>query len=256
MKAAWQQVFVLVVALLSLPVGAQTTVDLSYSGSALIYKGELDAAANQRLFALYEAATPKPTTLVISSSGGKFSEALALGEWVFAHQLAVNVPTHCHSSCANYVFTAAARRELGYHAVLGFHGGMADAERQLPQRLATVSAAQQPALRQALRDMMVRDGAREVAFFRKIGVDRRITSYGFQARYQAPMQVYGVWTYSLAMLKYFGVDNIRIHDDELWFPRPLNRGLLYITAPDVFSCIPAGTRNDVPVACQQALVMP
>ena len=100
-------------ALLAGAAHAATSVTLSYSGDALVYDGELSAAANQRLFALYDAATVKPHTLVISSSGGAFNLGLALGEWVAQHRLRVHVPRYCNSACANYVFTAASQRELG-----------------------------------------------------------------------------------------------------------------------------------------------
>ncbi len=248
----------LVVALLasslSLPASAEavTTVTLSYSGRALIYDGELTAAANRRLFALYDAATVKPATLVISSAGGHFAHGLELGTWLHRQPLHLHVPSYCNSACANYVFTAAKSRELGDYAIVAFHGGMtdtADRRAQLQAQLAPGS----PATAQARLERYLRDGQqRETRFFRDIGVDQRITSYAYQAPYRTALARYPSWTYSLAMLAQFGVRDIRVSSGERWFPRPARHGLLLIEAPGRFGCIAPSMAIDRLLDCAGA----
>lgn len=234
---------------------ALTTVELSLSGRALIYSGELSAQANQRLYQLYEAVEPKPDTLVISSEGGNFEHGLALGEWVFRHRLRVSVPRYCNSSCANYVFTAASSRELGLYAIVAFHGGMMDTADRIGQLLYKYPSERREAQRQRIA-LLVRDKQqRETAFFRQIGVDQRITSYGYLPAYRSGLQRYAVWSYSLPMLAYFGVGNIRVATDDKWFPRPSNHGLMLISAPGEFACVPPGMAIDRLIDCRDGRVL-
>ncbi|WP_174875531.1 hypothetical protein [Vogesella oryzae] len=234
---------------------ALTTVELSLSGQALIYTGELSAQANQRLYQLYEAVEPKPDTLVISSPGGNFEHGLALGEWVFRHRLKVSVPRYCNSSCANYVFTAATSRELGLYAIVAFHGGMMDTADRIGQMLYKYPVARRDAQRRRIEALVSDKQRRETAFFRQIGVDQRITSYGYQPAYRSGVQRYAVWSYSLPMLAYFGVDNVRVMTDDKWFPRPVNHGLMLISAPGEFACIPPGMAIDRLIDCRDGKVL-
>ena len=237
--------------MLALPLRAAetTTVELSFSGRALIYKGELSAAANQRLFELYEQLPVKPQTLVISSAGGRVELGLELGEWVFRQQLKVHVPSFCNSACANYVFTAARERELGENALLSFHGGMRDADTQLQASLARLTPVVREKLLPEKQRFLTEMLARESAFFQTIGVDQAITSYGYQNRYAQIIRSYPVWNYSLAMLADFGVDNVQVTDDAAWFPLPLQRGILLIDTPDTHFCIPPGKVIASAIAC-------
>lgn len=238
----------LLAAMLAAKALAQTSVTMSYQGDALVYDGELSAAANQRLFALYEAATVKPHTLVISSSGGAFNLGLALGEWVAQQRLRVHVPRYCNSACANYVFTAASQRELGYHAVLAFHGGMDEAHRQRAAYLARFPAQRQAEARQRFAAEVKEARQRELAFFARIGVDAQITSYGYR-HFPRIMRQYKAWTYSLAMLRRFGVGPISISDKERWLPRPADDGLLMIVSPRDYGCLSAGRVTDLLYDC-------
>jgi len=233
----------------------ETSVTISYTGEALVYDGELSAAANQRLFALYDAATVKPHTLVISSSGGAFNLGLALGEWVAQHRLRVHVPRYCNSACANYVFTAASHRELGYHALLAFHGGMDEAHRQRAVYLAHYPAERQAEAQQRFAAEVKEARQRELAFFARIGVDPQITSYGYR-HFARIMQRYNAWSYSLPMLSRFGVGPITISQGERWLPRPANDSLLMIVSPQRYGCLPAGRVTDLLYDCASDQPLP
>ncbi len=99
-----------------------THTDAYIDGDEIYYIGEMDADRNQRLFALYDAARTKPSTLTITSPGGSVEHGMALGEWVFQYGLKLRVPKQCASSCANYVFTAARSVSLAPDALIFWHG--------------------------------------------------------------------------------------------------------------------------------------
>ena len=145
-------------------------------------------------------------------------------------------------------FTAASQRELGYHAVLAFHGGMDVADRQRSAYLARYPARYQAEARQRFAAEVKEARQRELAFFARIGVDSAITSYGYQ-HFPRIMRQYKAWSYSLPMLRRFGVGPISISDNERWLPRPANDGLLMIVAPQRYGCLPAGRVTDLLYDC-------
>src|SRR4249920_2997236 len=88
---------------------------------ALVYQGDLSAAANKRIFELYDKATVKPRMVRITSGGGDVNLGMDLGDWIFQHQLDVEVLDHCMSSCANYVFPAGKTKFLNPDSILMWH---------------------------------------------------------------------------------------------------------------------------------------
>src|SRR5690606_41855134 len=103
--------------LLSEAISAATTVTLE--DNRIIYRGHLSAGANAQVFSLYEAARRKPTELSIRSPGGPIDVGLALGEGTHQQGMDVLDEEFCFSSCADYIFTAGARKILGRNAIVG-----------------------------------------------------------------------------------------------------------------------------------------
>lgn len=198
------------------------------SDGVLWYTGAFaEASSLQRLFALYEAQPTPPSRLRIDSPGGDVALALELGEWVQDRHLDVEVVGECASSCANYVFTAGQRKFLHPDSVLMWHGGA------FQQSLEDDAVERGPAVVQALRAWR----QRELAFFKRSGVDPLITVYG-QLPDWAPLVTAGGYTgydYALEHLAYFGVRNI----EELggrWEPqrlRPESRVLRVAVDPEL-----------------------
>lgn len=60
--------------------------------------------------------------LVVHSPGGDTLAGMRLGEWVHRVGADVEVDTRCGSSCANYVFTAGARKRIRPGAIVYWHG--------------------------------------------------------------------------------------------------------------------------------------
>lgn len=206
---------------------AAEPVQVYVSEGELNYIGGLDDAANARLFALYDGLQKKPTVLAIRSRGGDVMPGMALGSWVHAHKLDVKVMEFCMSSCADYVFTAGARKIVGSAAMIAFHGGLSsmdftvagDDKAKYDAMTATQQAAYMADLRQGLAPLV----AQEHAFFESIGVRQDITTYGQQKRFEALLTDAGAsgWTYTQAGFRRFGVDGIEVVNPP-WAPRLLS----------------------------------
>lgn len=179
-----------------------TLVSMTADGQ-LRYHGSLNAAANSQLFALYDDAEPKPTVLRITSSGGNVDVGLDLGEWVHTKGLNVEILRGCASSCANYVFTAAVEKFLHPDSILFWHGG------------ATSQNVQDEVDRGRVTEAYVQNWiGRERAFFEKIGVDYRITTYGAEETSSWFVR-YDGWDYSIDDLSKLGVQNVH-QIDGIW----------------------------------------
>lgn len=226
--------FLCVVALACGTAQAGNRVQVYLSEGELNYVGYIDEGANQRLFALYDDLEDKPVTLAIRSRGGDVVPGMALGEWIRAHKLNVKVMEFCLSSCANYVFTAGARKIVSSNAMIGFHGGLSSREfsiggsrkREYEAMNATGKAAFQAELRRERQPQL----DRETAFFNTIGVRHEITIYGQQARFRKTVS--DGWTFSKEGFSSFGVDRIEVINPP-WKPRllTLNADIVTLRAP-------------------------
>jgi len=165
---------------------------------ALVYQGGLTKAANERIFELYAGARVKPRLLKITSGGGDIHLGMDLGEWVFENALDVEVVDHCFSSCANYVFSAGKAKILNPDAILLWHGG-----------------AYQPGLEQQLKDsgeagksFLDAWRTRETSFFKTIGVNQSITTYGQIAPHVVRPQNTAGWDFSVEDMTKLGITNV------------------------------------------------
>jgi hypothetical protein len=75
-----------------------------------------DAARLERMYA------PGTALLKVHSPGGNSEEAMRMGRFIHARKLDLEIDRGCASSCANYLFPAAAHKTIPSGAVLGFHG--------------------------------------------------------------------------------------------------------------------------------------
>lgn len=195
----------------------------------LHYTGSMDKEANQRLFALYESLERKPVALVVKSKGGEVNSGIELGQWVHAHRLDVRVPEYCLSSCANYVFTAGARKIVSQNAVIGYHGGISSSEFALDEATQAMfdkmSKEQQDAFWAQVRKSAQPAVAKEAAFFTQIGVDQTITTYGQASRFE---HLGGEgWTYTKEGFAHFGVKGIEVTGGR-WEPA-IKGGAIYFS---------------------------
>lgn len=201
------------------------------------YRGLISHEANAAVFGLFDAAQGRLTTLLIESEGGSAEAAMELGSWLFDRGLTVQIDEYCLSSCANYVFTAARRKVLSPRAALMWHGGFMQAvdrgelECVLEEALASMSEEERSELlnrcsRVELLGQLERSLAvmieAEQRYFRRIGVDRRITVLGQlyerELLANAPPQHYVGWDFSLEDLAKLGVDAVEVEGGATWNP--------------------------------------
>lgn len=226
-------------ATLALPAtaAAASSTQVFIDNGELNYVGSLTADANQRAFALFSQAQPRPAILSIRSKGGVTGAGIELGRWVHAQGLTVKVMEYCFSSCANYVFPAAPRKLVSNFAVIGYHGGLSSMSFQLDGEqeamLKTLPAEQREALRarleQAVREAAAPQAAEEARYFALIGVQQRITTLGQSpAHAQAETEQSVGWTYSIADFAKLGVRDIRVVNPP-WKPAFVNSDKTVIT---------------------------
>jgi hypothetical protein len=173
-------------------------VVLLEGSDAIVYRGSISAEANKRIFGMYEKAKVKPRLLRISSDGGDVNLGMDLGDWVFRHQLDVEIIDKCLSSCANYVFPAGKTKFLNPDSILLWHGGA------LQQNL----DEQMKSLGQAGSNYLDAWRCREKTFFDTIGVNQAVTTYGQTAPHIARSQGTVGYDYSIEDMLKFGIANV------------------------------------------------
>jgi ATP-dependent protease ClpP protease subunit len=199
------------------------------------YSGLITHEANAGVLELYQSADPKPQALLIESQGGSADAGMELGAWLFENGLQVQIDTYCFSSCANYVFPAGRTKLLAPHASLMWHGGVT--QPITPEELAAaldetlagfpeeerrqlLEAHSRDELMQQLQQSLTAIVARETHFFRKLGVDQRITTLGhlYERELLKGGGYYMGWDFSLDDMARLGVHDISIEGGAAWEP--------------------------------------
>jgi len=176
------------------------------------YQGEISAEHNRQFFASLDGRPLQ--RLSITSSGGEVAAAIALGEWVFARSLDIEVPDHCLSSCANYVFPAGRRKLIRPGAIVAWHGNYRHLQEtglwrdEVATRMRRDGEDEQTATRQ-VETQVDRLAGLEHGFFTRIGVDDRVCWIGKQPPYNVP----DYYFLSTADMARFGVDRVQAPAD-------------------------------------------
>lgn len=163
-------------------VAAEPPWTLSRNGDIVEFRGVLvDGSVGALVAELRRGSTQ---ALIISSPGGDVVAAKSLGLEVHRLGLAVRVRDLCGSSCANYVFTAAASRRIEPNAVVGWHGNVFQKDlREMLQcgRLVSSLSGDSMAAELPSSDMKAQFAQMqeaELAFFRTVGVDEYLARVG------------------------------------------------------------------------------
>lgn len=153
------------------------------------YRGSISAEHNREFFA---ALAGRPLRrLSITSGGGDVAAAIALGEWVHARTLDVEVPDYCLSSCANYVFPAGRNKLIHPGAVVAWHGNYRHLQEtglwrdDVMTRMQRYGEDEQAATRHVRAQVEELVGL-ERDFFARIGVDDRLCWIGKLPPYNVP----------------------------------------------------------------------
>jgi hypothetical protein len=156
--------------LLTLACAAQPapTAGVRRSGDAVVFEGRIDFASAARFLQLLEE--PGVARVVVTSRGGLVAPALEMAQAIHRRGLPLEIPAACLSSCANYLFPAAARKVLGRADAVGWHGNMAHVLWLQQAGQASWSPDELAQARALAR--------REAAFYRAIGVDGYVAWFG------------------------------------------------------------------------------
>jgi len=152
------------------------------------YRGDISSAQNRDFFKRVQNKTVQ--RLIITSAGGEVEAGIELGLWVFRQKLTLEVHDYCFSSCANYVFTAAAKKIIRPNAVVAWHGNyhhLLDTglwRDDVPPRMQRTGESRAIARQKVLAQVqdLVK---REKAFFKTIGVDQYLNWIGKMPPYSA-----------------------------------------------------------------------
>lgn len=153
---------------------------------------------------------------MINSRGGEIGLGMDLGELVYEHQLNVEVPKYCFSSCANYVFPAGKVKYLHFRSLLGWHGGAL-------QKMQFEDAEMAQAYQQYIGPIR----EKEQAFFQKIKVQQESTIAGQSAEYDQYKDCVG-WRYSRNKMAEYGIDQVR-YKHGFWWPKASFEGKCIFT---------------------------
>ncbi len=185
---------------------------LLLEADTVYYTGPVSAAQNRELFA--KLADRKVGRLLITSTGGEVEAGIALGSWVFAHGIDIEVVKYCLSSCANYVFSAGRHKTIRPGAVVAWHGNynhLVQTGLWQDDIAARRERTGEDALtaRQRVHAEAVRLARLEQDFFARIGVDEYLCWIGKQP----PYSVANYYFLSTDDMARFGVQDVQAPDD-------------------------------------------
>ena len=204
---------------------------------------------------LTRSAAPRKTFVIEDSPGGDNLAALAFGILIHKHQWDVEIVDSCGSACATFIFPAGRTKYLHRHSLLMFHGGpyqenmlvlaqQADQPAKAPLTpLKTVTFGEQERENTVVFTRTLSDADLEVRvfltmahlqtaaefvtrlrsasdqFYRELGVNRLLPTYGQVGGYEASYKSYEHhgFIYDLDSLRRLGVTNIELKEAE-WRP--------------------------------------
>ena len=158
-------------------------------GQTVIYDGSISHENNRAVFAI--AGRSPSGRLLITSSGGDVAAGIALGRWVARNHMVVEVQGHCLSSCANYVFTAGARKIIRPGAIVAWHGNYHHLKQtglwqdEIEPRMRRRGETREVATR-FIQEQVAGLVALEQRFFREIGIDEKLCWIGKLPPYRVP----------------------------------------------------------------------
>lgn len=163
-------------------------------GDAVLFNGQINARSAAQFLQLVQ--DPAVKRLVITSRGGIVSAALDMALAIHEHQLDVDVPTACLSSCANYIFPAGRRKTVGRPGAVAWHGNMT--------HVLYLHQTAQASWNEDLIEQAGQLARREAEFFARIGVDGFVCWFGKIEPYNADDSYY----LSVEDMERFGIRHV------------------------------------------------
>lgn len=174
----------------------QSAATVEAVGDAVVFTGQINQQSAAAFLSLLQ--DPGIHRLVITSRGGMVTAALDMALAIHQRQLDIEVPTACHSSCANYIFPAARRKIAGGPKAVAWHGNMT----HVLYRLQTGQASWNEEMTAAAYQL----AAREAEFFSRIGVDGFVCWFAKTA----PYDVDDFYALSADDMQRFGIAHVTV----------------------------------------------
>ena len=177
---------------------AQPAATVEAIGDAIVFTGQINQQSAASFLRLLQ--DPGIRRLVITSRGGIVTASLDMAVAIHERRLDIEVPTTCHSSCANYIFPAARQKIVGRPDAVAWHGNMTHVMYLQQTGQATWSEEMIESARQL--------AAREAQFYRRIGVD------GFVCWFAkiAPYNMDDFYSLSVDDMRRFGMANVSVRE--------------------------------------------
>ena len=184
---------------------------LNREGDTLRIDGDITHSMHEEIARyLSEQAVKR---IIISSPGGDIDAGINIGFLIHQYNIDIEIVDTCNSSCANYLFTAAANKTIHDGATVIWHGNSQQKDFRefdlcgrtvssfdgLPMDDDEVAELNTPAL---IQEWEVRR-QREQDFYQLIGVSDYIARVGQEPEY------YGNFTMSVKDMLQFGVTNVQ-----------------------------------------------
>jgi hypothetical protein len=184
---------------------------INIDGDTLIINGDI-------MHSMYEDISRYLTEnnvkrVFITSNGGDIDAGISIGRLIHQFNLELEVIGYCISSCANYLFTAAANKIIQEGAAVIWHGNSQQKDfREFDQCGRTISSFDGlPMDDEEIAELKTPESQkewesirrREHDFYQLIGVNDYITRVGQEPEY------YGNFTISVEHMRSFGVTNVQ-----------------------------------------------
>jgi hypothetical protein len=191
----------------------QTIETITSSQTTAVFSGYITEDSVDKF--LKNHTSRQLTKIILDSLGGEPIAAMRLGDWIFSKSLDVQVEKTCMSSCANYLFTAGAKKIVLTPGIVGWHGSalqknFVDRDRifsDIEMRLAKsekISENESDLLGNAASyaDYKYSQRSRplQAVFYKKLQAVEYLTRAG-----QEPRNLRAIWTFGPTELKAFGV---------------------------------------------------
>lgn len=184
------------------------SAQISMEDRVVRYRGDISFEKNNKLFVSVSGQDIEK--LVITSPGGEVEAGIELGKWIFDNQIDVEITEYCLSSCANYVFTAAANKIIRPGAIVAWHGNYTHLQHtglwrgDIDARMLRTGEGLETATART-RSMVDRLVSLERDFFENIGVDQFLCWVGKMPPHNAP----DYYFLSAKDMARFGVTRVR-----------------------------------------------
>jgi len=218
----------------------RTKAKISVLNDTIEFIGSIDRKSYADFTDAINSHNKRITKLIINSDGGNTKHGKYMGHWIYDNEINVQVRTLCYSSCANYIFPAAANKYIEAGAQVGWHGNIlaqsnniseADAinnyresvRREIIEELKLENPEEE--LRKRIEEYK-QERKDEVAFYKKIGVDINVSEYFGKGERMSQHEIDRIaaleflptttqedyrldgYTFSIENMKHFGIDNV------------------------------------------------